>query len=1133
MQENNYQLLMDKLDEFIRKYYKNQLIRGVLYSITVVLLFYITIAVLEHFARFDTTMRTVLFWSFLLINGSILGRLVVIPLIKLYKLGKTITREQAAGIIGKHFTEVKDKLLNVLQLKNEMATGASHELVEASISQKIKELRPVPFAAAIDLSENKKYLKYAMVPVLLMVFILFSAPSMLTDSTMRLVEHDTYFEKEAPFKFVITNNSLQTVQQADYQLDVKLTGDEVPDNVFIVVGDNEYKLNKENTVNFNYLFKNVQKSIRFQLSADGYKSKEYELVALPNPILLNFDIALDYPAYINKPDETVSNTGDLVIPAGTKVTWKFNTQNTKVLRMSFNDTAFSVTPTGDNSYAYSARLLGNKSYSVTTSNDYLHSRDSVIYSINVIPDLAPSIEVEEKRDSMSVKQFYFRGKVRDDYGFSRLNFVYRLLARQDSSELSAQDKQQHSVMLPVNKTVNQDQFFHSWNLGEMNIQPGDQVEYYFEIWDNDGVHGSKVTRSQRMMFKAPTMKDIAEKTEKNNSQIKNDLEESIKDAKSLQKELNDFNRKMMEKKQLGWEEKKKLENLLNKQKELQQKVDDIKNENQKNNAQQNEFKQDENLVEKQKQLEELFENIMSPEMKEKFKELEKLLEKLDKEKIQDAVDKMKLDNKDIEKELDRTLELFKQMEFQQKLSETVDKLKDLSEKQDKLSDKSQEKNADSKQLEQKQDELNKEFEDVKKDLDDLEKKNSELEKPNDMQNTEQQEQNIQQEMQKSSEQLQNKQNKSASKSQKNASQQMKKMSDQLSQMQMQMQMEQQEEDINALRDILENLVKLSFDQEGLMNEVGQTATNNPQYAKLGQQQKKLQDDAKMIEDSLLALAKRQPKISALVNREISAINMNMEKSVSEITESRAPSDGRDHKMMAASRQQMAMTSINNLALLLSEALQQMQQQMQNQMPGSGSCNKPGGKGAQPSMSNLRQMQEQLNKQIQQAKEALEKGQQPGKKDGNSKSGGGSQGMSQELAKLAAQQEAIRQMMQKMADQLSKDGKGGSGNMGKMAEKMEETETDLVNKMITQETIKRQQEILTRLLESEKAEKEREMDQKRQATESKNQNLSNPDEYFEYNRLKQKEVELLKTVPPSLNQFYKNKISDYFNHFEQQ
>ena len=140
------------------------------------------------------------------------------------------------------------------------------------------------------------------------------------------------------------------------------------------------------------------------------------------------------------------------------------------------------------------------------------------------------------------------------------------------------------------------------------------------------------------------------------------------------------------------------------------------------------------------------------------------------------------------------------------------------------------------------------------------------------------------------------------------------------------------------------------------------------------------------------------------------------------------------------------------------------------------------------------------------------------------------GMSQELAKLAAQQAAIRQEIQKMGDQINKDGKG-AGGMSKLADKMEETETDLVNKVISQETIRRQEEILTRLLESEKADKERELDEKRQSNEAKSENKRNQNQFLEYNRLKQKETELLKTVPASLNPFYKEKVNLYFNNIE--
>jgi hypothetical protein len=97
--------------------------------------------------------------------------------------------------------------------------------------------------------------------------------------------------------------------------------------------------------------------------------------------------------------------------------------------------------------------------------------------------------------------------------------------------------------------------------------------------------------------------------------------------------------------------------------------------------------------------------------------------------------------------------------------------------------------------------------------------------------------------------------------------------------------------------------------------------------------------------------------------------------------------------------------------------------------------------------------------------------------------------------------------------------------------MEKTEKDLVNKRILQETINRQKEILTRLLESEKAEQKRDLEEKRQSTEAKEGDISNPKTNFQYNMQKSSTTELLKTVQPSYNYFYKNKINSYFLKFE--
>ncbi len=1110
---SQYEVLIQKLDEFIRKYYKNQLLRGLIYSFASLLAFYLIVTTLEYFGHFNTVARTILFYLFLLTNLFIIGRLIIIPLLKLNKLGKIISHQQAAEIIGRHFTNVSDKLLNTLQLKDLSQSGNSNpELIEASINQKISELKPVPFTAAIDLNKNLKYLKYALAPLAVFIIIVFAAPSLLKDGTQRLIHHATYYEKPAPFTFNILNKELKVIQQEDFLLNVKVNGKEVPESVYIKIGDNQFKLEKENTVAFNYKFKNVQQSQAFELLADGYTSREYELTALPNPVVLNFEVSLTYPKYINKKDEDLKNTGDMIIPAGTKVNWEFNTQNTVLLKMNFQDTDVAVHRSGENEFSLSRLFTKSNSYAVVTANDKLQGKDSMQYTINVIPDLYPSIKVDQQADSISTQKMYFQGLIKDDYGFSKLNFCYRFLKSSDSVQ-----RDEHPLFenIAINKNSGQDQFFYYWDLATLKINPGEELEYYFEIWDNDGVTGAKSTRSQSNIFKAPTLKELAENTEKNNSKLKDDLKESIEQAKKMQKDISDASKKMLEKKNLNYDDKKKIEDLLKQQQDLENKLKEMQQSNQQKVQKENEYKnQMSEIAEKQKQLQDLFDKVMNDEMKKMMEELQKLLSQLDKDKLQEMMDKMKLDNKDLEKRLDRTLELFKQLEVEQKIKEAIKNLDELSKEQSKLAEKSQDKNSESKDLQDKQKDLNQKFDDLAKDLKDIEKKNEALEYPQEMSNTDKEQEDIKNDMQQSEQQLSQSDKKKASKSQKSAADKMQQMSEKMQQEQQQAEMEQQEEDLNSLRILLENLIHFSFDQEALMQDLKTMDVNNPQYIALSQRQRELKDDAKVLEDSLFALSKRVIQIQSIVNEQMTIINDNIAKSIDHLQDRIVP--------QARSEQQYVMTSTNNLALMLSESLDQMQQQMQK-MKGNGSCKKPGGKGKPSSAADLRKMQEKLNEQLKQLKGKMEGQGKPGSKPG--------QNLSEELARMAAEQEAIRNQLQDLNNGENKDGQGSQGNLGKMQQDMEQTEKDLVNKQLTEETLKRQQDILTRLLESEKAERQREQDEKRESNEAKDQNYRNQAQFEEYKKLKMREVELLKTIPPSLNPFYKNLVNYYFQSLE--
>ncbi len=1117
--DSNYRELLVKLDAFIRKYYINQLIRGGIYAFTLLLGFYLAVALLESFAWFNTSVRSVLFYCYLTATALVLWKLVFIPLSKLYRLGPVISHTTAANIIGEHFAHIKDKLLNTLQL-HDLADQHQDQisLIHASINQKSEELRPIPFTSAIDLRSNRKYLKFAAIPAVIFIVVLVAAPSLITDPTKRLLQHNTTFSKPAPFDFTIRNKKLQVVQFDDFTLDVKLSGKEIPQEVFIQIGENQFRLEKENIVNFHYAFRNVQSDTEFKLLADGYSSSEFTIHAVPNPVLVNFTIQLDYPAYLGKKNEELKNTGDLIIPAGTRITWNFGTQNTSSLRLRFTDTTYALANLEENKYEFQKRFLQGSQYSIRTANKFMDSKDSMQYSIIVIPDQFPTIQVEQQQDSASYQRMYFRGLAHDDYGLSKLLFRYRFIKR-DGQEVSEQPL---STPITINRNATSEQFYHYWDLSALEIKPGDELEYYFEVWDNDGVQGPKSARSQSNVFKAPSTNELAKDADDKNKALKDDLEASMNKAKELQKRLNDLNKDLLNKKSLDFDDRKKMSDVLKEQKELEKKIEGIKKQNQQNTKQQNEFKKtDPDIAEKQRQLEELFEKLMSPEMKKMMAEMEKMMAEVDKQKLQEMMDKMKLDNKDLEKQLDRTLELFKQMELDKKVKETADNLDELSKKQDKLADKSDEKNADTDKLKDQQDSLNKEFDDVKKDLDDIEKKNEELDFSEDLKSFDKEEEAIDKDMKDSKEELKQGKSGKASKPQKSAAKKMKELSDKMNAQQQAAKEEQAEEDEQALRALLENLIHFSFDQEALMEDVKNVDINNPRYLKMAQVQRKLKDDAKVLEDSLLALSKRVAQISSTVNEQITDINDNTEKALDNLQDRIVP--------QARANQQFVMTAVNNLALMLSESLDQMQQQ-QN-MPGSGSCKKPGKKGKPspgPSAGDVKKMQEKLSQQLKDMKEKLDKqGKMPnGKKPGE----GQGAGMSEQLARLAAQQGALRNAIQQMNQNDNKDGQGKLGDLNKIAQQMEETEKDIVNKRISDMTLNRQQEILTRLLESEKAEREREKEERRESSEAKDITRT-PPQFEEYKRLKMRETELLKTIPPSFTTFYKNLVNSYFQSIE--
>ncbi len=1095
---DNYSYLIQKIDEFIRKYYFNQLVRGCLYLAASFLASYILIALAEYFGNFSILVRTLLFYGFLLLNGLILIKWIVIPLLSYYRLGSRISHEQASEIIGRHFTHVKDKLLNTLQLKK-LADNTLHQkdLIEASINQKISDLKPVPFSAAIRIKENRKYLKYVVPPLALIVLIGASAPSMLTDSTFRLIKHNEKFVKKAPFQFVVLNRNMSAIQGDDFELKVKMTGTEIPQEIYLEDGINSFKLEKDNIITFRHTFKNLQSTRQIRLIAGEFASEPYVIEVKKRPSLLSFKVALEYPAYLHKKNEVLENTGELSVPVGTRLSWSFKAQNSNSLLLEREKTISRLLPAGLNTFKFVHRAMTDMEFSLKPSNGEAETRESSVYKLTVIPDLAPQIQVNERPDSVNRKMLYFVGQLSDDHGFSSLRFHYRAVNQNGSASVSR--------AVSFDRNAIQSNFFYVWDLTGSGIKPGQQVEYYFEIFDNDAVHGPKSSRTPAKLLRLPSQEELENKLERSGKAVEKKIEEAGRQASQLDRDAKKLNQDLINKRNLSFEEKKQIERLLEKRNDLEKLIDEIRKDNTQNQADRQDLReQDQKVLEKQKQIENLLDNVLDEKTREILKNIQKLLEQNNKNQTQQQLSEMQADNKNVQKELDRILELYKQLEFDQKLEDAVDKLNKLAQKQEQL----QQQTLQNKNLEEaknSQAELNKQFDEVRQDLKELEQKNNELENKNDYQNPEEQQQQIEQQLEQSSRNLQNKNSSKAAENQQKAARQMKQLSKELEQMQEENEQQEVQISLQSLRQILKNLLSASFDQEKLMQELRSTSPNDPNYNRRIEKQRDIKENLKLVEDSLIALGKKAPQIESVVNKEIQTINKNVQSALSNLADRRTAEANRD--------QRYAMTSINNLAVMLSEVEEQLQRMMQNAQQS--------GKGNKKSLSQLRQMQEQLNSNMQKARQQM---QQQGNKPGQGQPKGQ---MSEQLAKMAREQAMIRQALQEINRELNKDGKARLGNLEKLGKEMEQSETDLVHKKIQQETLIRQQEILSKLLEAEKADRERELDKKRESKEGKGQSSSYKIVLDEFKKLKRSEVELLKTVPPSLNSFYKLKVGDYF------
>jgi hypothetical protein len=756
-------ILIQQIQEFRKKLYLRSIYKGLVMFVLLTLSAFIAFNALEYFGNFNTLVRIVFLVSFVGIFMFGLARYVLIPTYKYFNKEKELNDLKTAELMGKEFPGVKDKLVNYLQL---LKGSTNNNLAAEAVKQKSLEMGNIPFLKAIKFDEVNKYLKYSLVPLALLLGILVLSPAIFTEGSNRIINYNKTFVSAAPFSFLIQNKSLKTFQNEDFKLEVALAGKAFPENIYVEYKGRKLKLESQSNGTYTYTFKNLQEQISFNLEGSGYSSPNYLLEVIQKPLLNGFSVNVDYPAYIGKKGEKLENTGNLTVPEGSTLTWAINAKQTDTTIFTFdNKTRYKVEkPLLGSNFEYSKKILNNTAYTINLVKSGVDKKSEVSFNIETIKDAHPTVNAEFVQDTALYKEITIGGSIKDDYGFSRLALVYQVLDK-DKKVVS-----QKALPIKIDLKNYSQNFYYNWNIDTLGIAPGHSVDYYIQVWDNDGVNGAKSAKTTTQSLKVPDQKTLEKQIENSVEQTENQLNNSMSKAMELQKEFDKLQNKIKGKKNLDWQDKKAIEDYIKKHDALQQEIDKLSEMNKNLSEKQEKFsEEDMRIAEKAEQLQNLIENIMDEETKKLWEELQKMMDEKNKDaQIQDQLNKIDQKDESMEKELDRAMEFYKQLQFDRKLEDNISKLKDLSQKQKELSDKANDKNADSKELEKKQEELNKQFEDLKKDMQYMKDINNSLENKHDLNDLDQLQKEAEQKMQEAGNELDKDDKKDASKKQKEA-----------------------------------------------------------------------------------------------------------------------------------------------------------------------------------------------------------------------------------------------------------------------------------------------------------------------------------------------------------------------------
>lgn len=1022
-----------------------------------------------------------------------------------------------AQYIGKSDARIQDKLVNLYQLGNQRPSP----LQNAAIEQLKKEIDLKEISKLLRFKAFRPHIGLISAVFLTVTMLIFTHGAPLWNASLRMMNPSESYLLIPEFHFSFVESRPHVYYNQNYTLKVQYSGPEAEALEMLIYEEdkdvviNRVLLEAKNNV-YTHTLKNVLKPFAFKIQAlpalsEALKNKlisrRKNISLLRPPIVNALQVEVESPTYSALPRQILEeNNGSVLALKGSKIHIKLAASKPlkKALLHFENSDSINLSIRGKTARS-SFRVQQNDTYRIhLTDTENLINQSPITYTIATVTDAAPFIDIAEPGSDMEMQLdeiLALRVEATDDYGINDV-FIEHRTFKEGSVDSNA--TWQKRALKEWQKTAKQVDISHRVDFNTMFVGYGDVFEYRAVAIDNN-IFAPARSESPLYRISFPSFDDIFTEFNKQEEEKVDEVESALQEADALKEDLQKIKRELNKNKQLNWEQKNEIESAINKQMETINKINQMEKDLKQmvENLEKSGL-MDPEMLQQYQQLQNMFNELTPPELLNAMKNLQKSMEQNNMQQVENNMEKFQQAQDQFKDKLERTLELFKQVQLEQQLDQLVQQSEKLEQNQSEIA----EKLSDNELSKQEKEALQKTQSQQKKHLQSLEEqldKTAKMEHMSKFSETKEQLKTVQKQLaqaqmqKKMDETLQQMQNGNNTQAQQNANemkQTMQQTSQSLKQAAKGLKQRHKNDVARKMQRASQKLLQLSHQQEQLERETRSASQLNDDLKKMGRKQAKIKNNLEKVLSDLVELSQKTFFMDDKLGKNIASAQNQMQQSLNNLSE-RA-------NMQSASAQKRATEALNRGVRSIASSMSQMQ--------GAGS-----GTGFESFLEQLEKMsgmQGGLNSQTMQF--------MPGE------GGEGQLPGNQQARRLAAQQEAIKQAMDALMEKMG-NRRDMLGRLGELGKGMDEVIQDLLSQNINRKTIERQRAILSRMLDAQKSVREREFSKKRKARKPGAYSVTDPKKIKNANDLEQKlyREALKNALKDGYHKHYQELIELYF------